>query len=696
MFTGISLFPQAVIKEKVEITPTAKKNNSIAGSLTDHSFKAEWSWTPTFDPLLEGEIIITNDCGGQTSSSWTSGGYTSLEINPVRGANLSVLFHGRRWLYADTWDYSYDWDLPDQIFTISVDGVVQFSATYPSFPWLFGSDFNFSFLDPYLCFPNNSIFNINEENPIQCGERVWTATDPLTLTITQGAEYLSIFDMNSWTIIGATATFPFNNYSNYSFRTIKAINDSVSHFATVTAEINGFTSTSTIELIPNDFKILAGINLDSNVIVKGQTQEIDIDKQCDCGYLPDTTTYNIEIIKGAKYGKLIDPSTGNKTNKISGLYQYIGFASFDFTANMDTSSITDSVIIKISMSNAIAIPTTLTLTIQPPPLVVTISPPILGVGDTANVIIEERNSDGTIQNFPPDQMFELALEAGCGGGEILVADSLGSYFSSVQQPIKFLASDSIKIDSMLVKLRVGLIQNNSDESISTKKSLKGEKTVKVMASDSKIAGYKKLLAEKSNNKNLPKKIAGNNCAPANFNSTIYQDADVAVESQPELEIVFIGPNEIWPNLPNQTNGYNRGADQPGYNPYTNFKIQLQNGGTPLIGEQIKILIKHIPSSGGHHHTNALPAALCGNLYSNNEVGNPIVASTDQNGEIYIKLLSSQIAGKYIIEASLVSNNQLKSDEEFQVKVPNLFDFSTINPESMWQLTGSNSEHPQNH
>jgi len=100
--------------------------------------------------------------------------------------------------------------------------------------------------------------------------------------------------------------------------------------------------------------------------------------------------------------------------------------------------------------------------IIPTNIVASISPSEIFPGDTANVILKNRLTDGTLENFPPEQTFEVAKLEGCIFGNILVGDSLSSYFY-VAQPIKFVVDTSISVfdtlaaDTGKVMLRVGVV-----------------------------------------------------------------------------------------------------------------------------------------------------------------------------------------------------------------------------------------------
>ncbi len=95
--------------------------------------------------------------------------------------------------------------------------------------------------------------------------------------------------------------------------------------------------------------------------------------------------------------------------------------------------------------------------IKKPSIHVAFNPDTLSPGDTADVIVKLKKPDGTLLPFPPEQLFEVGVIGGCEYGKILASDGRDSlYFKDIQQPIRFIAADSIDTDSAAVQLRVGI------------------------------------------------------------------------------------------------------------------------------------------------------------------------------------------------------------------------------------------------
>lgn len=217
--------------------------------------------------------------------------------------------------------------------------------------------------------------------------------------------------------------------------------------------------------VSNNFSLELYFSELSDTIDYGKTQRVWIDPVLDNGCIPfyadPEITYEIEILEGKKYATLIDIFNGTKTKKLTGYYAYCGSTVFDIKAEGNSPPHVFPLTIKMTASNPEAATKTMIIYFNPSPLYVYTNPEIVGVSDTVEVIIPKRNNDGTLENFPEEQTFELAVLDGCVNGNILVGDSLGVYFSDAQLPIYFVAADSLAGDSGIVRLRVGTDLGNA-------------------------------------------------------------------------------------------------------------------------------------------------------------------------------------------------------------------------------------------
>ena len=221
----------------------------------------------------------------------------------------------------------------------------------------------------------------------------------------------------------------------------------------IEANINGVAVVSETEFYPEAYTVETDLYLDS--ITTGEFTYIDIYLDGYCSGLPMETKVNIEIVEGTKYGSLIDPDTDEKTKILTNLDHWFGYLWVEYTAEGKSPEETDSVVIKISTNDPDIDTADVVIYIKPPPIYVYTEPGVVGAADTADVIIKHRLEDGTLEDFPPGQTFELSVIDGCINGNILVDDSVGIYFEDVLQPVKFVTADSLDSDTGFVRLRVG-------------------------------------------------------------------------------------------------------------------------------------------------------------------------------------------------------------------------------------------------
>ena len=259
--------------------------------------------------------------------------------------------------------------------------------------------------------------------------------------------------------------------------------------------------------------------------------DIYIDMYHYCQIIPPELKINIDIMNGGKFGNLIDPITGEHVQHLTGLDHYYGNANVSYIADGETPLYPDSVIIRVSTTDPGVPYKDITIFINPPPLMVIIDPEVVSPGDTANIVIKKRNPDGSYVDFPTEKTFEIALTEGCVDGNILVNDSLGIYFNAAQQPVDFVAADSIESDTGYVRVRIGTNLDStlkfSKSDISKKKSkLAIEKKIlgtdKIFTREELETGFKNLMDEKRNiyNKNKfnnnPEATSETSCYTGNF------------------------------------------------------------------------------------------------------------------------------------------------------------------------------------
>ncbi|GIK23452.1 MAG: hypothetical protein BroJett005_28660 [Ignavibacteriota bacterium] len=365
-------------------------------------------------------------------------------------------------------------------------------GSYNGLPTDFDLRFNGS-----ICPNNYAALSLGDENWNNCNVPGYYAGDPAEVNIIQGSEYVEFIDISTETILGNAVQL--NDYVGINNIGLKRKDNAPSvqttQIVSVEASINGVKDTSEIDYYPDGFT--ATVEVYPETLTTSESTYIDISYYSECGPLPPETKINLEIIDGTVYGNLIDPYTNDRVKTITNLDHWWGYAWVDYISDGVSVTETQQVVIRVSTTDPMTEPKEVILYIQPPPIYVYTIPEVVGVADTALIVIKKRNPDGTLEDFPAEQVFEVAATEGCINGNILVGDSLGVYFAAAQQPIYFVAADNIEGDSGYVRLRVG----TDIETISTKPVTVNEHIYqKRKQNDLNITelreGYKQMLEEK--------------------------------------------------------------------------------------------------------------------------------------------------------------------------------------------------------
>jgi hypothetical protein len=175
----------------------------------------------------------------------------------------------------------------------------------------------------------------------------------------------------------------------------------------------------------------------------------EVSNQCESfwPHLPDSVLIIKEIVQGNEYGQLWNAFTNEYGSSFTGRDIYL-------VANGVKPAQNAEIIVRIRTTDPEIEPLNLVYAIRPVDLEITVVPPTIAPGDTANIIIQKKYIDGTITNFNNWQTFEVAKLEGCTLGDILVNGESGAYFSDVYQPIQFVA-DSLAVNGT-VKLKIGV------------------------------------------------------------------------------------------------------------------------------------------------------------------------------------------------------------------------------------------------
>jgi hypothetical protein len=277
------------------------------------------------------------------------------------------------------------------------------------------------------------------------------------LSITTGSQYLSFHEIDPQTgediALGAKATTTGDNLGRY-FLVADGINpDAAGSAAVIQAESNGTVRTQSILVYPgfDHFHVWT----DPDTIVHSSFSNIYVqakDVSDNDVVIPDDEPLHITADDSGKYGEIEEWWSTHL------LYSYgdANTGGIDYNADQSEPEGVQKISIKVVDANAPKKTGSGDLFLEGD-IAVEVVPPEISPGDTALVIVKQRNSDGSLSDFSADQQFEIGISSGMDYGTLLKSDgSTGGYFSNGSQPFNFIAADSIDADSVMVGIRVGV------------------------------------------------------------------------------------------------------------------------------------------------------------------------------------------------------------------------------------------------
>jgi len=506
------IFPQEVIKEKVEIAPTVKNNKKVLGA-QDHTLTIEYNWNL---PERQG-LVNVSFCGDwrEDATRLSTGGTITESLNAPSGS-YSIPCHAM----INTGE--------ECISTLKVylDGnlVVDVQG---------GSDIEGSFETPYYDY-----FETWYSDPVSYGSNISPITihtgkctstplpyyfddnDNMSISIVSGKEYALLAGDYNYSNLSDSVSFPIGNMPvielDYFNPNLTTNNIDV----IFQAYVNGNSKQYSVTIPPAQFSLYT-YQYDDVVYHNATTSTyINFREESNTSAPSGSLTLSASIIRGSKYGVLVNPMTGDKGASLENIATSGGSLILNFEATGENPSIADTVIMHLVPSSASIAPVDIQWVIAPSPIYVTLVPDVLSPGDTANVVIKRKNIDGSTEDFPSDQEFEVSITGGCDGGELLVGDSLANYFSGVTQPVKFVASQSFTSDSIALQIRVGSNIGGGIASSIVKGKNKNAKAVS-SALNKKKENYEKLLAAKIQARQKAKTADAGSCYAGEYRTNIF-------------------------------------------------------------------------------------------------------------------------------------------------------------------------------
>ena len=587
------IFPQTVIKEKIEINPRSQKvSNKLQVNLSS-TLRFEMTWNQTDSPA---SFLVMVDCSQQNYSvSWNYSGKESITIDNAPGGYYTIQPRINLGL-GEVCNVNCKVFLNDELVLDETHTVA--GALYEPFAWFniyyykpLGTSFNIS-LDKYsLCYGTYTGIKINQISKCWINTSWNPSTDPISLKITSGTEYASFADMRNYDWHSGTFTKTLGDSIEIYYADLQNIRivydgpnfESTSKPVTMEAESNDIIQNATLTIDPKVNYYMWAFAYESKVILPNEEKWIGIfaftDEFCSGPFYP-FITFKAEIVKGEKYGYLDDPITGKTGSVLDSLFQSDGFRGINYVADAGDPKTMDTVTIRFSASDP-AMPTyDLNLFIKPYPLEVTFDPKSLAPGDTANIIVKRRMTDGTLTDFPPDQLFEVGMIEGCRAGELLSGDSAGEYFKDIPPGFKFAAADTLSSDSSLIKIRVGTKLTVSG--INAKITSSGTNTLKeiLLSKNFNITPYIERKLNGVSNRALAISSESSSCNIFNYTYSDYAYGS-AEEKKGEPKLVILQPT---------TNSQNEHITHQPEMPAVTCKAQLQNysGGQVTFDWEYKV------------------------------------------------------------------------------------------------------------
>jgi hypothetical protein len=234
------------------------------------------------------------------------------------------------------------------------------------------------------------------------------------------------------------------------------------------------------------------------------TQQIDPTYGFDCSassWSPSTDTMSLTILSGSQYAsfyKLGGDTAGYV--KVGSLVHTVGMDLFGGVVVLEADgiqpdSLGDYVVVKAESNGFTKVDSVQVLR---SPIVVTFDPPEVAPGDTTNIILGYRNPDGTINDIPGYQQFEVGIWSPGNCGTILSGSDTAQYFTYRSEPFEFIASDMVTADSIAV--RVGLVSAPVSSTAPMGKGNLGKQNVKAqpaLINTNKIGSGSRVLSVKS-------------------------------------------------------------------------------------------------------------------------------------------------------------------------------------------------------
>jgi len=453
LFLSQDAIGQIRIQERISINPAVANRVTVGASI-----RVEFSWdaaTANARMYLQAPCLVASDTvlyptAGTTVSYTFADAHAGLyRVNPQLSIYPSTVVTVTTKIFLN--DSLVVETVASDLGTLCggycpFPGASQFVYTPPAFT-------TFALTTSFPGIYHSRSLSLDLQGGYDCTENEWIpASDPVTLQITSGAE-LGEFCRLSGNCLGAAITVLASELSDIQFVADGVEPPAEGSSVMVQASSNGIVAEKTFMVYrrgPLHLSIYSPFGTDTYY---GNDNILFVDCLNERGdpFPPGANvTYTFQIINGQQWGWLADPGTTNELGDITpGMPQENGRGAILFSALEDKPDVPKSVAVHVSASDPTIAPAELTLNVLPqivPYVVVTIDPERIGVGDTANINVKRMNESGVLEDYPQDQLFDVAIRSGPQYGVLLAGGQTGEKFTEVSAGFKFIAADLIETD----------------------------------------------------------------------------------------------------------------------------------------------------------------------------------------------------------------------------------------------------------
>ena len=460
---------QTIIREKIKINPSinADQNSTKITMQTAHIVRVtiktvcrvycyylpywnEWECKPTSATAVVTSPISHQVRNVEGTALFDEEGVYIFNISFRAGVIMACHQGASVEVYLDeNLIYSlYEDDACD----ISGQFEVKFPPPPPPPPPAF--EFGIDYTKKEICGSQHSQMNFT------CNKEISSLTDKtVRLNIESGDADVQFYDYYHREPIGKVAIISLEKSGYYSV-SLNSPYIGAPKQIIINGSSNGAETKDTLILNPSTFKYTIYPDHEVQNVIHGKEIKNEIytfsSDKCTDYRLPDSTKYNLSIIKGSHLGHLADPFTDKPVNSISNLaHANFGEAEYKFIADGINPVNLDTAIVRISTTDSRILPTDVKVIVKEDTashVKAYFAKRDLSPGDTVQIIIKNVDRYGNERDYPAETEFEAAIIEGCNTGRI---NGISTHLTQVKQPITFVVNDALEEADSLVVLRIG-------------------------------------------------------------------------------------------------------------------------------------------------------------------------------------------------------------------------------------------------